>query len=227
MTRVDCELCERGFKLGASLFWFFLAGTTWRSSLSINALCQPMFIFTSSSSALLGYPCCGLLIWLSLLGIFNTLFWVYDNSISWANGQNTKWTNAMEEARRSRTWLQLLTIRGLAESFRKLFHVFPDSCSVSFGNSCYVARKRTKMPVNSCCICAKHWYSERASLVAGTLCGSYHVLKVLSVLLCGWNLMYWFSFFTEMTLKSLALLWILSVISCQPIHNFSKVWTYE
>ena len=186
----------------------------------------PVFIFTSGSSVLLGYPCCGLSIWLSLLGIFNTLFWVYDNFISWANGQNMKWTNATEEARRSRTWLQLLTIRGLAESFRKLFRVFPDSCSVSFGNSCYVVCKRTKMPVNSCCICAKHWYSE-GFFSCRSSSGSYHVLKVLSVLLCGWNLMYWFSFFTEMTLKSPALLWILSAISCRLIHNFSKVWTYE
>ena len=36
-----------------------------------------MFIFTSGSSALLGRPRCGLSIWLSLLAIFNTLFWVY------------------------------------------------------------------------------------------------------------------------------------------------------
>ena len=189
-------------------------------------LCAPMFIFTSSSSALLGYPCCGLSIWLSLLAIFNTLFWVYDNFFMrkrTKHGMN----KCHGRSEKKPHMVQPLTIRGLAESFRKLFRVFPDSCSVSFGNSCYVARKRTKMPVNSCCICAKHWYSERASLVAGTLCGSYHVLKVLSVLLCGWNLMYWFSFFTEMTLKSPALLWILSAISCRLIHNFSKVWTYE
>ena len=37
----------------------------------------PVFIFTSGSSALLGYPHCGLSIWLSLLSIFNTLFWVF------------------------------------------------------------------------------------------------------------------------------------------------------
>ena len=35
-----------------------------------------MFIFPSGSSALLGRPCCDLFIWLSLLAIFNTLFWV-------------------------------------------------------------------------------------------------------------------------------------------------------
>ena len=42
-------------------------------------LCAPVFIFTSGSSALLGRPCCGLSIWLSLLAIFITLFWVYVN----------------------------------------------------------------------------------------------------------------------------------------------------
>ena len=40
-------------------------------------LCAPVFIFTAGSSALLGRPRCSLSIWLSLLAIFNTLFWVY------------------------------------------------------------------------------------------------------------------------------------------------------
>ena len=47
--------------------------------LSVLMLCTPVFIFTSGSSALLGHPRCGLSIWLSLLAIFNTLFWVYAN----------------------------------------------------------------------------------------------------------------------------------------------------
>ena len=47
-------------------------------SLSVLMLCVPVLILTSSSSALLGHPHCGLLIWLSLLAIFNTLFWVYE-----------------------------------------------------------------------------------------------------------------------------------------------------
>ena len=42
-------------------------------------LCAPVFLFTSDSSALLGRPRCGLSIWLSLLAIFNTLFWLYVN----------------------------------------------------------------------------------------------------------------------------------------------------
>ena len=42
-------------------------------------LCVPVFIFTSGSSALIGRPRCGLSIWLSLLAIFTTLFWVYAN----------------------------------------------------------------------------------------------------------------------------------------------------
>ena len=45
--------------------------------LSVLMLCAPVFIFTSGSSALLGCPRCSLSIWLSLLAIFNTLFWVY------------------------------------------------------------------------------------------------------------------------------------------------------
>ena len=42
-------------------------------------LYAPVFIFTSGSSAPLGRPRCGLSIWLSLLAIFNTLFWLYAN----------------------------------------------------------------------------------------------------------------------------------------------------
>ena len=42
-------------------------------------LCTPVFIFTSSSSALLGHPSGGLSIWLLLLAISNTLLWVYAN----------------------------------------------------------------------------------------------------------------------------------------------------
>ena len=63
--------------------------------LSVFMLCVPVFIFTSSSSALLGHPRCGLIsIWLDSLpqhqtnppphhphtnAISNTLFWVYNN----------------------------------------------------------------------------------------------------------------------------------------------------
>ena len=49
------------------------------ASLSVLMPCVPVFIFTSGSSALLGRPRSGLSIWLSLLAIFNTLFWVYAN----------------------------------------------------------------------------------------------------------------------------------------------------
>ena len=51
----------------------------WLKRLSVLMLCVPVFIFTSGSSALLGRPHCGLSIWLSLLAILNTLFWVYAN----------------------------------------------------------------------------------------------------------------------------------------------------
>ena len=42
-------------------------------------LCAPVFVFKSGSSALSGRPRCGLSIWVSLLSISNTLFWVYVN----------------------------------------------------------------------------------------------------------------------------------------------------
>ena len=50
-------------------------------ALSVLMLCAPVSIFISGSSALLGRPCCGLSIWLSLLSIFSTLFWVYANLV--------------------------------------------------------------------------------------------------------------------------------------------------
>ena len=50
-----------------------------KEALPVLMLCTPVSIFTSGSSALLGRPRCGLSIWLSLLAIFNTLFWVYAN----------------------------------------------------------------------------------------------------------------------------------------------------
>ena len=63
--------------------------------LSILVLCAPVFIFTSGSWALLGRPCCGLSIWLLLLAIFNTLFWVYAKKVSRENEQNgRRWFGA-------------------------------------------------------------------------------------------------------------------------------------
>ena len=61
-----------------------------KEALSVLMLCTHVFIFTSGSSALLGCPCCGLSIWLSLLAIFNTLFWVLCQFFSWENGQENK-----------------------------------------------------------------------------------------------------------------------------------------
>ena len=52
--------------------------------------CAPVFIFTSGSSALSWRPLCGLLIWMSLLAIFNTRFWVYALFLSGENGLNTR-----------------------------------------------------------------------------------------------------------------------------------------
>ena len=51
-------------------------------------LCALVFIFTSDSSALLGRPCCGLSIWLSLLVIYT--FLSLCQFFSREKGQNTK-----------------------------------------------------------------------------------------------------------------------------------------
>ena len=65
----------------AQLFWLFpgLQGRV-KKALSVLML----------SSALLGRPRCGLSIWLSQLAIRDPLFWVYVNSFSRENRQNTK-----------------------------------------------------------------------------------------------------------------------------------------
>ena len=73
-------------------------------------LCALVFIFPSGSSALLGRPRCGLPIWLSLLAIFNTLFWVYVSSFRRENGQNTNILVAADgyEARKALILKELL-----------------------------------------------------------------------------------------------------------------------
>ena len=48
-----------------------------KKAISLLMLCAPVFIFTSGTSSLLGHPRCGVSIWLSLLAIFDKLFWVY------------------------------------------------------------------------------------------------------------------------------------------------------
>ena len=63
-------------------------------------LCTPVFIFTSGSSALLGRPSCGLSIWLSLLAIFNTLFWVYAIFIHEKMDKTRKYSKSYENGRR-------------------------------------------------------------------------------------------------------------------------------
>ena len=47
-----------------------------KEALSVLMHCAPVFVYISSS-ALLGRPRCGLSMWLSLLSIFNTIFWVF------------------------------------------------------------------------------------------------------------------------------------------------------
>ena len=60
-----------------------------RSSLAVNALRACLYIYIRQLSSFRA-PTLWLSIWLSLLGIFNTLFWVYANLFSWENGQNTR-----------------------------------------------------------------------------------------------------------------------------------------
>ena len=65
--------------VGGLLFCVKFLVAFYLKKLSVLILCAPAFIFIPDSSALLGRPRCGLSIWLSLLVIFNTLFWVYAN----------------------------------------------------------------------------------------------------------------------------------------------------
>ena len=81
-------------KTRLSCYWnvYKTSKKIFREALSVLMLCTPVFIhvFTSCSSALLGCRHCGLSIWLSLLAIFSTLFWVYVKFFSQENGQNTQ-----------------------------------------------------------------------------------------------------------------------------------------
>ena len=70
--------------------------------LSVLMLCALVFIFTSGSSALLGRPCCGLSIWLSLLAIFKIIFWVY--AFIFLKTKRTKPENT-QILRMTRKWL--------------------------------------------------------------------------------------------------------------------------
>ena len=70
------------------IWWFCLWFFVWlRSSLSINALRACVYIYIRQLSSFRAYI--GLSIWLSLLAIFNTLFWFYAK-IARENRQNTE-----------------------------------------------------------------------------------------------------------------------------------------
>ena len=62
--------------------------------LSVLMLCPPVFISTSGCSALLGRPRCGLSIWLLLIAIFNTLFWVCANFFHDKTGKTRKYSKS-------------------------------------------------------------------------------------------------------------------------------------
>ena len=81
-----------------------------KEALSVLMLCAPVFIFASGSSALLGRPCCGLSIWLSLLAIFNTLFWVYVNFFHEKTNKTRK-TLEVRHFRMIRKWPPTVTRR--------------------------------------------------------------------------------------------------------------------
>ena len=77
-------LCRPGSNVFFLVLMLMLASYVWTSlqccfSSRALMLCVPVFIFTSSFSAILGRPRCGLLMWLSLLAMFDTLFWVCVN----------------------------------------------------------------------------------------------------------------------------------------------------
>ena len=61
-----------------------------KEALSVLVLCLSIFMFTSGSSVLLAQPCCGSLLWLSLLAIFIRLFWVYDTFFT--TKRNNTWS---------------------------------------------------------------------------------------------------------------------------------------
>ena len=90
-------------------------GPYWR--LSVLMLCAPVFIFTSGFSALLGRPRCGLLIWLSLLAIFNTLFWVYVNFFQEKTDKTRKYSEVCHFRMILRKW-PLTVIRRAEQSER-------------------------------------------------------------------------------------------------------------
>ena len=68
---------NNGTNNSCSVLWGSEKHYQLKEALSVLMLCAPVFIFISGGSALLGHPRCGLSIWLSLLAISNTLFWVY------------------------------------------------------------------------------------------------------------------------------------------------------
>ena len=75
---LQLSLCGQGLLLPGEGNWFNNK-LQLIEALSLLMIGTPVFIFTSGSSALLGRPRCGLSIWLSLLAIFSTLFWVDTN----------------------------------------------------------------------------------------------------------------------------------------------------
>ena len=80
-------------------------------------LCAPVLIFTSGSSALLGRPRCGLSIWLSLLAIFKTLFWVCANLLNEKTDKTLKYSEG-RHFRMLRKWPP--TVPGRAKHFKIL-----------------------------------------------------------------------------------------------------------
>ena len=123
-------------------------------------LCAPVFIFTSSSSALLGRPLCAISIWLSLLAIFNALFWVYASCFQEKTDKTRKYSKSAillwyENGRRRFLGAQSINTEraslrsfhfhfvSLAQNFKILFHL---SFSLSRANLTTTRRRRQTKP---------------------------------------------------------------------------------
>ena len=96
-----------------------------KKAISLLMLCTPIFIFTSSTSALLGHPRCGVSIWLSLLAIFDQLFWVYADLFHEKTNKTREFSKSAifiwyENGCRRLLGVQSITARELLQEFQKL-----------------------------------------------------------------------------------------------------------
>ena len=110
------------------------------------ALHACVYIYIRQLSSL-GCQRCGLWIWLSLLAIFNTLFWVYaDSFFTTENGQNTKILEVDVS-----TGAQSINTERASWSESPLFHI--SSHSKAFFSSSYISPcEKLRLKVTSTCL---------------------------------------------------------------------------